>query len=227
MTSKDDSMHHKYPHEQPFRDEPVEKQVDDKLVPDVCECGRSLASGNHDLRISLYAWRGFRISCSSRLCLECSKNVNDILLSKNARGAILNEPVPTQWAYDQACTALHAQRTRAETAEARIRELEGLLNTPEIMDFEKAVQLEAAHQRERWGSSHDVGKSNEDWFWLLGYLGGKALQSAKTGDIEKMLHHIITTAAACANWHSAKLGGVGTTMRPGIDSSDIKDSKSK
>ncbi len=44
--------------------------------------------------------------------------------------------------------------------------LRALINTPEILDFVKAVQLEAVHQRERWGSQHDDGKSAADWFWL-------------------------------------------------------------
>lgn len=83
--------------------------------------------------------------------------------------------------------------------------LNGLINTPEIIDFVKAVQIEAVHQRERWGSAHDDGKQAPDWFWLLGYLAGKALASWKAGDDEKMLHHIITTAATCANWHAQLL----------------------
>jgi hypothetical protein len=51
------------------------------------------------------------------------------------------------------------------------------LNTPEVVDFVKAVQLEAAHQRERWGTDYDTGKSDADWFWLVGYLAGKALHN--------------------------------------------------
>lgn len=60
---------------------------------------------------------------------------------------------------------------------ARVAELEAKLNTPEIVDFAKAVELEAAHQRERWGSAHDAGKTDADWFWLIGYLSGKALHN--------------------------------------------------
>lgn len=88
------------------------------------------------------------------------------------------------------------------------------LNTPEILDFVKAVPLEAAHQRERWGSDHDAGKTAADWFWLVGYLAGKALHMHAQGNTEKALHHTISTAAALANWHSAILGK--TDMRPGI-----------
>jgi hypothetical protein len=42
-------------------------------------------------------------------------------------------------------------------------------------------------------------------------LAGKVINKP-----EKALHHIITTAAACLNWHSAKLG-THNKMRPGID----------
>ena len=65
-----------------------------------------------------------------------------------------------------------------------------LLNTPEVKDFARAVVLEAAHQVQRWGEWHDRAKKPEDWFWLIGYLAGKALAAAKTDDPEqKALHH--------------------------------------
>jgi len=76
------------------------------------------------------------------------------------------------------------------------------LNTPEINDFATGVLREAAHQRERWGDQHDAEKTDEEWFWLFGYLAGKALHSAKAGDHEKAMHHTITAAAAMANWHA-------------------------
>lgn len=87
------------------------------------------------------------------------------------------------------------------------------LNTPEIRDFIVAVEREALHQRERWGSEHDAGKFDSDWFWLIGYLAGKAIRPDTAP--EKQLHHIITTAAALLNWHAAKMGA-HTSMRPGI-----------
>jgi hypothetical protein len=98
--------------------------------------------------------------------------------------------------------------------EAERDALKGKLNTPELVSFRDAVVLEAAHQRERWGSAHDDGKQPHDWFWLVGYLAGKALASHIAGNTEKALHHTISTAAALANWHAAILGK--TNMRPGI-----------
>lgn len=91
-----------------------------------------------------------------------------------------------------------------------------VLNSPSIHAFTEAVNIEAAHQRARWGAAHDAGKQPEDWFWLLGYLSGKALAAAKAGDIEKAMHHTISSAAMLANWHAA-MAGVETGMRPGID----------
>ena len=93
--------------------------------------------------------------------------------------------------------------------------LTALLNTPEVEDFDAAIPLEAAHQQERWGAEHDAGKEPQDWFWLLGYLAGKALASAKAGDIEKAKHHCISSAAVLRNWHAHLRSGV-SAMRPGI-----------
>ena len=133
-------------------------------------------------------------------------------------------------------------RLTAEAAEGR--RLSVLINTPELLDFMKSVPLEAVHQVERFGSEHDSGKTPEDWFWLIGYLAGRALAHHKEaerleGQIfesdgyewnkalqeqiahhrEKAVHHCITTAAACANWHLAVVGKV--SMRPGVDPATI------
>lgn len=110
-----------------------------------------------------------------------------------------------------ACEALET----ITALQAKLVEAERLINTPHIEDFVEAVKLEAAHQVKRWGSDHDAGKSAPDWFWLLGYLAGKAVQADKISDLDKMKHHIITTAAACLNWHRHVSGDDGR-MRPGI-----------
>lgn len=102
-----------------------------------------------------------------------------------------------------------------EAYAGELEELRALINTPELHDFAKGAVLEAAHQRDRWGNDHDAGKEPADWFWLLGYLAGKALKAHNDGNTEKALHHTISSAAALANWHGAILGT--TNMRPGID----------
>lgn len=97
---------------------------------------------------------------------------------------------------------------------AEIAALRELMDSPETEDFFKGIELEATHQRKRWGSDHDAGKSPADWFWLIGYLAGKCLHAHDHGNTEKALHHTISTAGALANWHRA-IKGVGN-MRPGI-----------
>lgn len=102
-----------------------------------------------------------------------------------------------------------------EALAARVRELEALIDTPQTDDFFTAVNLEAAHQQERWGADHDAGKEPHDWFWLLGYLSGKAIAAFGKGDKDKGLHHIISSAACLLNWHR-NATGTATAMRPGI-----------
>lgn len=97
-----------------------------------------------------------------------------------------------------------------------IERLHALLNTPEVDEFDKAIPLEAVHQIERWGNEHDAGKNPEEWFWLVGYLAGKALAAHKAGDERRAKHHTISTAAALRNWHAHIRSGQ-TTMRPGIE----------
>lgn len=125
-----------------------------------------------------------------------------------------------------------------EPVAAELRRQHAMLNNPELVDFSAGVVREAAHQRERWGSIHDGGKSPEDWYWLIGNLAGRALGHHKEAERlaafhsrdttvaaflneqiahhrEKAVHHCITTAAAMANWHAAVLGK--TNLRPGVE----------
>lgn len=106
-------------------------------------------------------------------------------------------------------------------AKTEIERLDDLINTPHIKDFTEAVNLEAIHQRERWGAEHDHGKAPEDWFWLVGYLAGKALHALKQGDMRKAKHHTISTSAVLNNWHSA-IDGNHSTFRPGISKEKAK-----
>jgi len=93
--------------------------------------------------------------------------------------------------------------------------LDKLINTPHIKDFAQAVVLEACHQRERFGDSHDSGKQASDWFWLIGRLAGKILNACVTNNKDKALHHCVSTAATLCNWFSA-INGDDNSMRPGI-----------
>lgn len=93
--------------------------------------------------------------------------------------------------------------------------LTALINVPGTDDFFVNVRNEAAHQIERWGVEHDAGKRPEDWCTLLLYLLGKAAKAHFDGDREKLLHHVITVAAVCLNWHR-NVTGESTAMRPGV-----------
>lgn len=97
------------------------------------------------------------------------------------------------WA-GQASRDTEVAELRAQLAErdADLVRLRSLINTPLVDSFLEAVQLEAAHQVERWGAEHDAGKEPSDWLWLLGYLGGKALRAAIDGNVEKAKHHTIS-----------------------------------
>ena len=93
--------------------------------------------------------------------------------------------------------------------EDEIARLQAIVDSPDARRFLKASELEAKHQQMRW--TGDGGKADADWFWLIGYLGGKALHNPG-GDTEKKLHRITTIAAAAANWHAAVLGN--DSMQP-------------
>jgi hypothetical protein len=101
-----------------------------------------------------------------------------------------------------------------DRAAALVDRLSGLINSPELENFLRAVHIEAVHQVERWGAAHDRAKRPADWFWLVGYLAGKALHAAVSSNRDKALHHCVSTAAALYNWHCA-IKGVDVRMCPG------------
>lgn len=96
----------------------------------------------------------------------------------------------------------------------RLAELDAVLNNPQTVEFFSASRAECAHQIQRWGTVHDRAKEPADWFWLVGYLAGKALAAHVAGDTEKALHHTISSAAVLANWHAA-ISLARTGMSPG------------
>ena len=111
-----------------------------------------------------------------------------------------------------------------ELATAAARELNRLyeiINTPMYLQFLEATHREAIHQVERWGTPHDRGKEPQDWFWLVGYLSGKALRAHIDGDVAIAQHHTISSAAALLNWH-AHITGYNTRFAPGL--SDLEKS---
>ncbi|WP_208452170.1 hypothetical protein [Burkholderia gladioli] len=113
-----------------------------------------------------------------------------------------------------------ADAGEAVTLRAEVARLNAIINMPQSGDFLRAVSIEAEHQRQRWSSDHDAGKTPADWFWLVGYLAGKGLHAHAAGNVEKAEHHVITTAAALANWHLAIFGK--TDMRPGTEQPEVQ-----
>lgn len=98
-------------------------------------------------------------------------------------------------------TGFYYGRPRPEFQDGRFKRL--ATDTPHIDHFLSAVSIEADHQRQRWGAAHDRSKSAENWYWLVGYLAGKALFSVIKGNKKTALHHCVSAAAALMQWHSA------------------------
>ncbi len=112
--------------------------------------------------------------------------------------------------------ALSGGALQGEAGE-RLAELEAMaarVNAPEVNDFLEGARLEAEHQRQRWGTDGDTGKSPEDWLWLVAFLATKATQAARYNDRDKYLHHIVTSAAVLLNWHRHATGE-DTRFNPG------------
>lgn len=139
--------------------------------------------------------------------------VKRFLPQKTPIGTVMKESPEGYWVQ---AADFDAQRLRADTAEAEVKRLEALLNTPHTADWFEGVKLEAGHQIRRWSSGHDAGKGPADWFWLIGYLAQKAMTSEMLGNEEKAKHHTISTGAALLNWFRA-ITGDSNAMRPGID----------
>lgn len=123
-------------------------------------------------------------------------------------------------------------RIEREKLIGELADLHRIINSPETEEFLLAVKLEAAHQRSRWGSENDAGKEDIDWFWLLGWLGSKAVTNPGTEGASKPIattkkkHRIITVAAACLNWHM-QVSGQSSDMRPGIPDDRYPEQQSK
>jgi hypothetical protein len=98
--------------------------------------------------------------------------------------------------------------------------LKALISRPYVGAWADEILIEAAHQRDRWGADHDHGKAPEDWFWLIGYLAGKALAAHKAGDMGKAHHHTVSTGAVLAHW-AAAIDGNENAFRPGIGAEKV------
>lgn len=82
-----------------------------------------------------------------------------------------------------------------------IERLKNLLSRPQLFPFIEAVRCEMVHQQLRFPPGHDQIKTSADWIWLLAHLATKGAAASTYGDLDKALHHTISTAAACGHWH--------------------------
>lgn len=113
-------------------------------------------------------------------------------------------PVPdgaTLVLYQSDADGFYYGRPRPEFQSGRFLRLD--TDTPHIEHFLSAVSVEADHQRQRWGDAHDRSKFGPNWYWLVGYLAGKALFHMIKGNKDKAKHHCVSAAAALMQWHSA------------------------
>ena len=164
------------------------------------------------IKIDGYAGLVLESHCSLRGCPpdHVGERKNEVLVteinasSRRLRDYIheleMNSPIAC---YVQENTLL---KDMLHNLNVRFDEFKERINTPKIVDFIESVKIESAHQRARWPEGHDDGKTNADWFWLIGWLGGKAVHNpVETGENPKAkrLHRIITVAAAAYNWWSA------------------------
>ena len=97
---------------------------------------------------------------------------------------------------------LLAQQVADETDSLK-KSLEWVNDTPSTECFITAVQNEIDHQRKRWGKDHDHNKHLFEWMALANRLLGKMVDAQWNGDIEKVLHHVITLAAVMGNCHAS------------------------
>ncbi|MDR6381779.1 hypothetical protein [Paraburkholderia caribensis] len=106
---------------------------------------------------------------------------------------------------DQTRIANDADSAMAKDAE--IARLNAIINTPHSDDFLQGVSIEAEYQRQLHGvDAEDCRYDWPQWFWVVGYLVGKAFAACKARDAEKAKHHLVTSAALLANWHNVMSG---------------------
>lgn len=98
-------------------------------------------------------------------------------------------------------TGDYVKKSDYDAVAAEASRLAALINSPVLEDFMAGMPIECAHQLQRWGDAHDYDKHPEDWIWLFGVLGGKAIQACRSENYEKAKHHAITGAACMANFH--------------------------
>jgi hypothetical protein len=196
----------------------------DQRLPQMPTPAFSVFSGTQVRRVSQgNYYRGEDVLALMREIAQLRRDVHDLNWALGAPGYEKMHD-PEDQALSEAAHAEALQRIEAMGKhKARVDAVMALIGSPEIDNFLRGTHLEAVHQVDRWGTAHDRAKRPADWFWLVGYLAGKALHAATAGDQAKARHHCISTAAALYNWHCA-IQGLDVRMCPGrSDVAEIVD----
>lgn len=93
--------------------------------------------------------------------------------------------------------------------EAEIARLKAIIHQPCSSEFLRGASIEAEYQRDLHGvDTTDARFDWIQWYWVCGYLLGKALAACKSGEDngEKAKHHLITTAGLLNNWYNVLTG---------------------
>lgn len=97
----------------------------------------------------------------------------------------------------------------ADDTHAELRRLNAIIHSPESNEFLKGASIEAEYQRQLHGVDETDSRYDwQQWFWVTGYLLGKALAACRSGEGngEKAKHHLVTSAALLNNWHNVLTG---------------------
>jgi hypothetical protein len=100
-----------------------------------------------------------------------------------------------------------ARQAEAEVAQLREALEASRIEHPETGDFLRGALTEAAYQRQR--RPDDAEKSDADWFWVAGFILGKAVHAGP--DDPHALHHLEAAAGLLANWHHHKAAALAAS----------------
>jgi hypothetical protein len=103
--------------------------------------------------------------------------------------------------YKEHGTFLSEVAYELEVKSNRIRELETLINNPELDDFITGFRQESAHQIERWGRTKEEKNYPQYYATVVSYLLGKFISAIWDRNTEKFKHHCISIAAVLFNCH--------------------------
>jgi hypothetical protein len=176
--------------------------------------------GDEELGRRLWVYAVDMDECDAETARDLGKRARELVLLvpkstdevRHARRAVPGEQNDVDRFAEQLAAELGLDDELVPLIARRTEELLTLLgiNTPHTVDFLKAVEIEAAHQR-AWRARNDDLKTPGDWFGLIECLAGKALLSASHGDRDQSLRHSVSCAAVLLRLH----GRIGSDPKDG------------